>query len=99
MAVAQEVEQVGRSWFKSPAPKAACRNILEQQTEPQMAPDEQLAVGMAISVWMCVWMGEYEKCKAVLAVTRQEKNYWNAQKLKFVPSVFEVVLPSLSNCA
>ena len=40
-----------------PRPPAACQSVLEQDTEPQIPPDEHLAPRMAasaISVWMCV---------------------------------------------
>ena len=57
----------------------ACRSVLEQDTEPQIAPDEQLAPCMAasvISVWMCVWMGECGMyCTALWAVVRLERSY------------------------
>ena len=47
-------------WFESPAPPAACQCILEQDTEPQIAPDEQLVPCMAacVCVNVCVngWM-------------------------------------------
>ena len=38
---------IGR--FESRLPKAACRSVLEQDTEPQIAPDEQLVPCMAAS--------------------------------------------------
>ena len=48
VAVAQEVEwDVQKSegcWFESRVPLAACRSVLEQDTDAQIAPDEQ---GMA----------------------------------------------------
>ena len=57
--------------------------ILEQDTEPQIAPDEQLAPCMAssaISVCMCVWMGECGNYyKALWVVSRLEKRFKNAR--------------------
>lgn len=32
------IESEGR-WFKSPDPSAACQSVLEQHTEPQIAPE------------------------------------------------------------
>ena len=43
--------------FASRLPLGACRSVLEQDTEPQIAPDEQLVPCMAasvISVYECV---------------------------------------------
>lgn len=40
-------------WFDSPAPQAARQSVLEQDIDPQIAPDEQLAHRMA-SVYDCV---------------------------------------------
>ena len=34
-------------WYESRLPLAACRSVLEQDTEPHIAPDEQLAPCMA----------------------------------------------------
>ena len=50
--------------------------------DPWIAPDERLApctAASAISVWMCVWVGECDKCcEALWAVSRLEKRYRNA---------------------
>ena len=54
---------------------------MSKDTEPQIAP-EQLVPCMAastISVWMCVWMGECDKCcTALWAFSRLEKCYRNS---------------------
>lgn len=42
-------------------PIAACRRVLEQDTEPHIAPDEQLAPLMAASA-IGVGVGECDKC-------------------------------------
>ena len=64
---------------------AAYRSVLEQDTEPQIAPDVQLApcmVSVSISVWMCVWMGECGKCCKVLwVVGRLEKRYMKCKSI------------------
>ena len=80
-AVAQGVERVvADSNPSSPSLSwAACWSVLEQDNEPKIAPDVQLAPCMAasaISVWLCVWMGECGKyCKALWVVSRLEKLY------------------------
>ena len=46
-------------WFDTWLPPAACRSVLEQETEPQIAPDEQLVPCMAaptIGVCLCVYV-------------------------------------------
>lgn len=47
-------------WVDSPAPLAARQSFLQQDTESQIAPGEQVEPCIAASVisgWMCVWMG------------------------------------------
>ena len=82
--------------FESRLLLVACRSV-QQDTEPQIAPDEQLAPCMAastISVWMCVWMDECGMfCKVLWAVSRLEKRYKNADHL-YIYHFFTIYCPS-----
>lgn len=51
---------IGRALFDSPAPPAVCQRILEQDTESQTAPDEQ--VGTLPSAYECVAVTIVVKC-------------------------------------
>ena len=47
----------GRMWLESPAPPAACWSVLEQDSEPQIAPGEQLAHCMPlVCECVCEWV-------------------------------------------
>ena len=68
-------------WFNSPAPQRACRSILEQDIEPQIAPDEQLAPCMAASAicvcaCVCVCVDEWVNVTSVVKHFEQSAD-WN----------------------
>lgn len=51
---------IGRALVDSPTPPAVCQRILEQDTESQTAPDEQ--VGTLPSAYECVAVATVVKC-------------------------------------